>query len=203
MSEVRAKLLDEWALVLGDSHDDLRDELLARWSEPHRHYHDLRHLAETLDALEGLGCDAPAARLAVWFHDAVHCGAPSDEIRSAELATVRLRGLGLPDALVGEVHRLILLTIDHAPDPDDALGGAVCDADLAILAASPSRYAESVADLRLESPLPDDQWCLARRASVQQHLARPRLYASPLAGRRFEAAARANLSAELAGPSEE
>jgi hypothetical protein len=34
--------------------DDLRDELLTRWSEPHRRHHDGAHLREVLDAVAQL-----------------------------------------------------------------------------------------------------------------------------------------------------
>ena len=49
--------------------------LLERWSEPHRRYHDLRHLRAVLDGLDLLTAPDPApasTRLAAWFHDAVH-----------------------------------------------------------------------------------------------------------------------------------
>src|SRR5690606_14735565 len=54
----------------------LRDELLDRWSEPHRHYHDSTHLLAVLDALVRVA-DGPVplpVELAAWFHDAVYEG---------------------------------------------------------------------------------------------------------------------------------
>src|SRR5699024_8679935 len=52
----------------------LGEELLRRWSEPHRHYHTTVHLLECLDAIELLADNELDARpprevlLAAWFH---------------------------------------------------------------------------------------------------------------------------------------
>jgi predicted metal-dependent HD superfamily phosphohydrolase len=64
---------------------DLRDELLARWSEPHRRHHDGAHLREVLDAVtllaeHGLVFDRDAVNLAAWFHDAVYDVGRDDKV---------------------------------------------------------------------------------------------------------------------------
>lgn len=49
--------------------------LIARWSEPHRRYHTLEHLAQVLDGVDEFGGhaeDLAAVRFAAWFHDAVY-----------------------------------------------------------------------------------------------------------------------------------
>jgi len=72
-------------------------DLLARWRQPHRRYHDTEHLAEVLAAVDRLAAEArdvAAVRLAVWFYDAVYDGAPGvDEEASAVLAERVLAGL--------------------------------------------------------------------------------------------------------------
>ena len=74
--------------------NSLRDDLLTRWQEPHRHYHDVRHLAQVLTALEELQCSDPVVVLAAWFHDAVYEGvAGEDEEASARLAEESLSRL--------------------------------------------------------------------------------------------------------------
>ena len=85
----RADLLARWTALLGPAAEPAGRDLLARWAEPHRGYHDLRHLAEVLDALDELtaGGPPPAVVLAAWWHDAVYEGrAGEDERASAALA---------------------------------------------------------------------------------------------------------------------
>lgn len=168
--------------------------VLAAWAEPHRCYHDARHLAECLDAAGRLGGGVPEL-LALWFHDAVHTGTPgADEAASAGLAH-QLLGGRLADRLIDEVARLVLLTRHHRPARGDFAGALVCDSDLWVLGARPARYAESVRDLRAESRLDDDAWAALRRARLAERLAGP-IYHTRL-GRHREARARANLTAEL------
>ncbi|MFP3714756.1 DUF4031 domain-containing protein [Puerhibacterium sp. TATVAM-FAB25] len=190
------------------------DRLVERWREPHRVYHGPLHLASALDALDLLDPPAPAgppgraglvARLALWFHDAVHDGeAGRDEERSAALAGELLGPLAGPGGPlvpedVAEVRRLVLVTADHAPADDDALGGLVSDADLAILGAGPAVYRRYVQQVRAEyGHVPDDAFRAGRAAVLRRLLALPRLFATPDGRRRWADRARANLTAELA-----
>ena len=185
-----ADLAARWPLA---SHLDVRDELLAAYGSPARGYHDLRHLAEVLDRLEELGCDDQAVLLAAWFHDAVHDGGPDDEERSAQWAE-----RALPPELAGEVARLVRMTAAHRPGDNDTAGRLLSDADLAILAAGPERYAEYVADVRREyADVPDDDFARGRAAVLRDLLAKPTLFHTAAARRRWEARARANVTAEL------
>lgn len=180
--------------------------LLHRWAQPHRRYHDLRHLREVLDAVDALAsaaAGADAVRLAAWFHDAVYDGVPGeDERRSAALAETTLAALAAPPALPREVARLVSLTASHDPAAGDVDGAVLCDADLAILGASPQRYDEYAADVRAEyAAVPDDRFSAARSAVLGRLLARPRLYRTMTARARWEQAARENLVRELGGHS--
>ena len=167
----RRRLAGHWKR-LGLGHD-LYVELVSRWSETHRHYHDVRHLAATLDALDVIDDPAaslPVVQLAAWFHDAVYEGvAGVDEQQSADLAR---RMLGdLPTHDVDEVVRLVLLTAGHAPGPADAAGAALCDADLSILGALPGRYDVYVRDVRLDYAHVDDAvWAVGRTAVLDSLL---------------------------------
>ena len=189
------------------SHTDLRDRLLAAYAAPGRHYHDTRHLAEVLAHLDALlaqpgtvDVDRDAVVLAAWFHDAVYDGRPDDVHRSAELATGSLTGAGLAAELVAEVGRLVRLTLEHRPAEDDLAGQVLSDADLAILAAGPERYAEYVAGVREEyRHLDDDTFREGRAAILRTLLAGPRLFRTAHAVRAWEAAARSNVERELAG----
>ncbi len=174
----------------------LGNEVIQRWSESHRRYHDVRHLFECLRALPEDA--ARPTKLAAWFHDVVYEGVPvQDEERSAALAVRELSDAGLPAAEVDEIERLILLTITHAPEPDDSPGAALMDADLAILGSAPGRYDLSVRDIRLEYlHFDDEQWMAGRLAVVSDFLARPQLYHTVSGQQRWEVQARANLTRE-------
>lgn len=174
-------------------------ELEQRWSEPHRHYHDLQHLAETLNALGRLGPAGRTEHLALWFHDAIHTGTPGeDEHLSAELAATLLLPAGLGRAETAEVSRLVLLTVDHRPAADDQAGARVCDADLANLGAESDRYLTSVRALRAEfGELDEDAWRAARKAAIKVFSSASPLFHTSLGNSWWEDRARANLAAEL------
>ena len=173
-------------------------ELVARWSEPHRHYHDLGHLTDALAALDLLGPESRSEEIALWFHDAIHTSSPGhDEQLSAALAAQALPAVGLDAAEVEEVVRLVLVTVDHRPVPEDAAGARVSDADLAILGAEPARYSASVRALRAEAPGVDEEtWRTSRRAALAAFAATTPLFHSALGNSWWEGPARANLAAE-------
>lgn len=187
----------EWGALL-PGQEELGDELLARWSEPHRRYHDTTHLAAALDALFDVGGHARVERLAVWFHDAVHTGQPgTDERASAALAEDRLLTVGLPRPQIAEVTRLVLVTVHHSPGPADAAGARVSDADLAVLGSDPAAYAASVIALRAESwSVADPEWRTARLARIVELQAADPLFHTVIGRRLWSANALANLAAE-------
>lgn len=184
-------LADRWPLA---THLDVRDQLVEAWAEPGRRYHDQRHLAEVLDRLVELGCDDVTVLLAAWFHDAVHEGARDDEERSAAWAES-----ALPDDVAAEVGRLVRMTARHRPTADDLRGQLLSDADLAILAAPPDRYADYVRDVRQEyAAVPDDDFARGRTAVLRDLLDKDSLFHTASARELWEERARANVSAELA-----
>lgn len=188
-----------WSAVL-PGRETLREELIGRWSEEHRRYHDLRHLSSCLAALGSLGCTDRLVHLAVWFHDAVYAGVPgADEEASAVLAEERLTGV-LPPEEVGEVARLVRLTASHAPAAGDERGATLVDADLSILGALPGRYHVYTRDVRLEYAHVPDADFVAGRARVLRHLlALEPLYRTRTGTHLWAARARTNMAAELAG----
>ncbi|MEU3983056.1 hypothetical protein AB0F77_23725 [Streptomyces sp. NPDC026672] len=199
-----------WALALegargpGGGPDPLpyADNLLARWAEPQRHYHTLTHLTAVLDhvdTLERHAADPDVVRLAAWFHDAVYRPERSEnEDRSARLAERALPEAGVSGARTAEVVRLVRLTVGHDPADDDRDGQVLCDADLAILAASPSAYAAYTAAVREEYRfVPNDAFRAGRAEILRRLLALPRLFHTPYGAAEWEATARWNLAAEL------
>lgn len=181
--------------------------LWARYAQPHRVYHTGIHLAEAWTALQQVtgGAPAPAARLALWFHDAVYDPRRDDnEAASARLAVAELTSARTPPrsaALVAQVERLVLATAAHVAEPDDtgdqSAAAALLDADLWILAAPRARYEECALQVRREyAHVGDELFAAGRSAILRDLLAREHLYATPV-GRSWAAAARANMAREL------
>lgn len=189
----------DWDQLLPDE-PALGEDLLARWSAPGRHYHDVRHLASCLAALDRLGGGDREVRLAAWFHDAVYAGeAGTDEEASARLAEQRLAGVRGPDR--AEVARLVRLTATHDPEPGDRRGALLCDADLSVLGSVPGRYDTYARDVRLDfAHVPDEAFRAGRRAVLEDLLGRDRLFRTGAGRDLWEGAARANLARELAHP---
>jgi predicted metal-dependent HD superfamily phosphohydrolase len=178
-------------------------DLLGRYAEPHRRYHDLAHLDDVLrhvDELADHARDVRVVRLAAWFHDAVYDPMASDnEERSARLAETSLSELRVEDAIVAEIARLVRSTAGHAPAPGDRDAEVLCDADLAILASGPERYQVYAEAVRAEYQHLDDRTFARGRAAVLRGLlARDPMFSTPTGHDRWESAARANVTAELA-----
>ncbi|MEW2430504.1 metal-dependent phosphohydrolase [Micromonospora sp. NPDC047644] len=205
-------LLDRWRAAArgagarpGPDTTSAGEQLIARWREPHRHYHTVSHLTAVLDVVDqhaDLADRADAVRLAAWFHDAVYdprADGDTNERDSAALAESVLTGLGVPGPTVAEVRRLVLLTAGHAVTPGDRDGVLLCDADLAVLAAPPASYERYAAAIRREyAHVPEPAFRAGRAAVLTGLLSLPALFRSPPLASRWEEPARDNVRRELA-----
>lgn len=199
---IEAHLLARWAEVL-PSAPDVGRELVARYAEPARRYHDQRHLSEVLahvDELTSYAHDPDTVRLAAWFHDAIYDPhRPDNEEASARLAEELLAGAGVGSQRVAEVGRLVRITVRHDADSADVDAAVLCDADLAILASGPERYGQYAAGVRAEYAHVDDPAFRRGRAEVLEGLlGRAALFHTPYGHHTWEVIARHNLTAELA-----
>jgi len=179
------------------------EDLLRRWSEPHRHYHTAEHLQAVLWVIEEQAAtadDIAAVRLAAWYHDAIYDPHRMDnEEASALLAEATLPDLDVPPARVAEVARLVRLTASHDPLPGDHNGALLSDADLSILAASPQAYRTYTIGVRREyAYLPDRAFAEGRSAVLNNLLSLPKLFHVPVLRERWEEQARMNIGWELA-----
>jgi len=200
-------LCDSWqrawrALAPSNAPDGtLYAQLIQKYSEPHRHYHTLQHLAECIARFESaLGlCSHPGeVEIALWFHDAVYDLQGADnEGQSARWAVQALAEAGVCADAAGRVKNLVLATRHSAlpATPDECL---LVDIDLAILGAEPGRFEEYERQIRQEyAHVPSPLFCEKRREILAQFLARPRLYATPCFFNALEAKARDNISRSL------
>ena len=199
-AELETELAGRWDVLL-PAQRELGRALLRRYAEPHRHYHDQVHLLHVLSMVDQLAGDEDLflVRLAAWFHDAVY-DVPERELTneeaSARLSIRELGRAGFEQEDLTQVARMVRLTATHAPGGRDPEGELLCDADLAILAASPERYDAYVAAVRAEHPdVPEEQF-LRGRLAVLEPLADTEIFRSGKA-QSLKPAARANLQREL------
>jgi predicted metal-dependent HD superfamily phosphohydrolase len=204
----RSELAERWLTTLPAGSDltaaqRVGEDLLTRWAEPHRRYHDLAHLGAVLSIVDANGTladDLAAVRLAAWFHDAVYDPAGTgNEEASARLAERELSNLYVPAATVHEVVRLIQLTAGHAVGAGDRNGALLADADLAILAAEPAAYDRYALAVRREyAHVPDSLYRVGRCTVLQGLLDLPELYRIVPARTEWTERARQNLRHEIA-----
>ncbi|GAA0948093.1 metal-dependent phosphohydrolase [Actinocorallia libanotica] len=193
-------LVARWTALAGADTRRLGEELLARYAEPHRRYHTLRHLESVLDLVDEFEAEADdpdVVRLAAWFHDAVYDPQRDDnEERSAVLAERMLTDTSLEAGRAAKAAALVRMTKTH--EPHDRDGRVLCDADLAVLGADADAYDAYVQAVREEYAfVPEEYFAAGRAAVLEQLLALPSLFHTPAGKARFEEKARANLRAEL------
>lgn len=134
----------EESLDLIQASPALREELLERMSEPHRFYHDLRHISDILSRYDG---DDPTIVAAAWFHDIVYDPQSNkNEEQSALLALERLKDSRVVSASM--VANIILDTKTH--QPTTKVSKLFSDLDMSILAADPEDYARYTEGLEKE-----------------------------------------------------
>jgi predicted metal-dependent HD superfamily phosphohydrolase len=180
----------------------LLETLDTAWREPHRRYHDARHLGECLALWERWRAEAehPAeVAIGLWFHDAVYETRRHDnEQLSADWARRCLADAGAPAAAGERIHALILATRHAAPavGPDAEL---LVDIDLAVLGSPPERFEAYDRDVRAEYRwVPGFVYRKKRLEVLRGFVGRPRLYHGAAAAALLEAPARRNLAAAIA-----
>jgi predicted metal-dependent HD superfamily phosphohydrolase len=173
------------------------DALVARYSEPHRQYHTIQHLAECLDAFSrvaGLAEHPAEVELAVWFHDAIYdVERPDNEERSALWARSELTSHGVNSQKADYVHSLIMVT-KHSVLPVTQDQKILVDIDLSILGASEARFEEYERQIRAEFAfVPASLYVRKRRVVLESFLARSTIYNTEYFVNSLEQRARANL----------
>ena len=176
-----------------------RDELVAAYAAPGRHYHNLTHIEDCLGALARVDNLSAAEReiltQAIWWHDVVYDATRADnEELSARLAEAHVHA-----DISREVGRLIRLTRTHQVLPDDRLGAILISIDLSILGAEPSRYDAYAAAIRQEFiHVRDTDYRAGRARVLGQFAARPVIFPDASFAATYDRRARENLARELA-----
>lgn len=175
--------------------------LVAMYSEPHRHYHNARHIIDCLaefDRVKALASDPVAVELAIWLHDAVYdTHAGDNEERSAELAKNWLKQFGVGVEVIDAVYRLVLATKNH----DGSLHAdapLLVDVDLSILGRAPDRFWDYEHQIREEYGWVEAAVFASKRAEIlERFLGRKRIYQTDIFFQQLEGQARENLKVSI------
>jgi predicted metal-dependent HD superfamily phosphohydrolase len=218
MTQPETEIRSAWRHIAGHAHEGYVDALLARYAEPHRHYHTATHIMFVLRHLRDMAQasttqPSPQVVAAALYHDAIYNPTvDTNEALSAVLAANDLAEIGWPSPRCESVAEMIIATAGHLADPADQRNDAgdragdaaaetamLLDADLAILGSEPGAYQAYVNGVRAEYAHVDDgQWRTGRSRVLQHFLDRPRLFVTDFMYAAAEHRARANIEAELA-----
>jgi len=167
----------------------------ARYAEPHRYYHDKRHLAHCFEQLElarGQIGQPDAVELALWFHDVINDpGHADNETRSAAFFRDWVNGF-MDDSLVAAVIDLILATT-HGDTPEDRDQQFICDIDLASFGCHWKCYKRDSDNLKAEFPGSEQEYYARKRAFLSLMLSKPRIFQTDFFHARYEHQARDNI----------
>lgn len=204
-------LSKEWAQIarkLTWKHDSFfRDVIHKKYSESHRHYHNIRHVNSILRMLrEYRGKNVnPALIVAAWFHDLCYDPRATDnELKSAEMCFDYLTSIGMHNDFICEVDDLIYSTVTH--EARDGLTASVddqklfIDLDMAILGTRREKYDNYVDSILKENFVffSMNEVRDGRANFLRKMLAREELYFTPEVKARYETRAFENMERELA-----
>lgn len=169
-------------------------DLLTRYSEPKRAYHNLEHIVAMLDELEHLNEKDPAVALAIWFHDAAYDPKMKEnEEHSAELAKDAIKKIALPDSLGEQVSNLVTAT-RHDVTPTEHAAQILVDLDLMILGKPEKEFDAYEVGIRKEYDwVPQSEFNTRHSNILQSFLNRPSIYSTQLFRDKYESTARNNL----------
>lgn len=191
------KALVNWELYSTSSFRNV----ISNYKEANRHYHSINHIGSMLDQLSLFKLsneDEAILILAIIFHDVIYNPIrKNNEAKSAEAATFTLQEIGLPNDVIEEISRLIMLTEKHDGEQGDKLGNIILDLDLSVFSASNSFYKKYTESIRNEYFMyPDFIYNSGRKIVVQSFLNRERIFKTKEFSK-WEQTARENLKNEV------
>lgn len=172
------------------------DNLVTRYSEKHRHYHNRKHLVfclQLLDTAASFVEDESALEMAIWFHDAVfEPMAKDNEERSAALFKIVGKNHFAP-SFIDTVSNIIVAT-KHINDPKHNNEAYMLDIDLASIGLPWPHFRQDCDDLRAESSgIPDTNFYSGKLKFFDALVKRPRMYYTDYFFTRYEDKARENI----------
>ncbi len=185
---------------------DLIDEgyqtIDARYSEPHRRYHNLKHV-DIMIYLQQVHAhhitDNDTVSFAIFFHDIVYDVKQSDnEELSALAARAFLQRTNFPAERIAQVMAFIRATKTHLNTSNNTDLDYFLDFDLSILGTDDREYFTYAEQIRYEYRMySDTQYKTGRKKVLAHFLALPAIYKTAIFREEREAIARENLDTEL------
>ena len=180
-------------------------EIVYRYSEQHRHYHNLNHIAFLFSLCDKYitGISNPAVTgFAILYHDIVYdTYRPDNEEQSAALAEAHLKQLNVNAAFIENIKTFIIATKDHKIPEGYSLKNDLAlflDFDIAILATVPETYQLYSEKIRQEYlKYPDKVYKEGRRQALQKVLSFEKIFITDDFVESMEEAARQNIYKEV------
>jgi len=199
-------LLDRWEVLWrriphkGDIWR-LYGEVVTRYSEPLRFYHNLWHINHCLQVLEKarhLCWNMDEVEMALWFHDIVYnFGEGDDEKESAFASGLALVKLEVDPNFRDRVRAHILAT-KHQETPEDPDSRIVADIDISIMGHPEAVYLEGEKRIFWEFEwVPAEVGKVLREKYLRGFLGRDRIFATDYFRDEYEDQARKNLVGSL------
>lgn len=201
MEVLALRWYDLWERLQLEHRTGQFETVMARWQESHRHYHTPRHLLECLNVLDfvkGYCMQPDLVEMALWYHDIFYnMHGHDNEERSAELARSTFVKSGGSEASGEEVRQIVLATTHRLPVR--TLEAAIAtDVDLAILGATPERYAVYEQNVRLEyAHVAEVHYRTGRSRLLLPFLMRKQIFRTPFLHQLLEHRAGTNLRGAL------
>ncbi len=173
---------------------EIFEDLVMRYSEPHRAHHSLYHLTEMLGDLTSKSTNLPddvraqihshgsALFFAIFLHDAIYLPKAQDnEYQSMAYARDALATMGVSQPTIEEVSYLISTTNYFEVEPTvyqgHPLAAVLHDLDFGVLAKDKQRVFDYDEDIRLEySNLSDTSFALGRLYYLRKYFTNPLFY---------------------------
>lgn len=178
--------------------NDTYYKLIKAYSEKHRAYHTLEHIAACFGHLDDVAqyADNPhEIKLALWFHDIIYNPfSGRNEEDSAELAKQFLFQNSAAPEVTQRIYDLIILTKEHI-SPEACDEKLMLDIDLSILGTRPDIYSQFEEDVRKEYKwVPSFVFKKKRKEVLENFLNRQRIYQTNYFTEKLEAQAKKNLA---------
>ncbi|MBT7346743.1 hypothetical protein HN807_06640 [Candidatus Bathyarchaeota archaeon] len=179
-----------------DRLSQVHEKLINRYSDTHRHYHNIDHIAACLNEfneVEHLLQNPVEVWLAVWFHDVVYDPKAHDnEERSVDYAEKALREI-IGEVTLENISRLIMATKHYRPASDHD-SKFIQDIDLTILGGHRDIFDEYEERIRREySWVPENRFRKGRADILSGFIERSTIYQTKYFRKKYEETARANL----------